>query len=231
MFSGIAATASESRYDVSSLNIANLPMVPAYLRYSGLVPETLKLPSKFDLLLKVFQAIDSTCIFAKSRNQSCIFHKAKKSIENIVRRTIDIYHVRCIEKIYPSSIDLQSIRILHEGKKIDSLAIRMQRSDDQIIQIDGRDSVPFSQRELLKRQSNFRSKLIEIVKSHHMTFLQERDIDISDAIVKWHPDFDLDSVPDIELAKNEVPVVSNSVEKVPNNHLKPTTLLERVRIS
>ncbi|CAF0752889.1 unnamed protein product [Didymodactylos carnosus] len=54
--------------------------------------------------------------------------------------------------------------------------------------------------ELLKR---FQSKLFDIVKQFHEMFIssiyQLKEVN-NDKYIRWHPEFDLESVPDIELA-------------------------------
>lgn len=71
----------------------NTDVLPGFLKYSHLINQArstgandLPLPDKYKVLEKISQALDHTLVFLKGQNQQCVFHKIKKSVENMSRR-------------------------------------------------------------------------------------------------------------------------------------------------
>lgn len=64
--------------------------VPAFQRYSHLLaPEQkLPLPAKYEVLEKMFHALEYTIMFTKGRDQTCIYHKIRKAVENMCHRYV-----------------------------------------------------------------------------------------------------------------------------------------------
>lgn len=66
---------------------------PAFKKYSHLVDEIkspslplLPLPDHYQQLEKMFHALETCILFVKARDQKVVFHKIKKSVENICNR-------------------------------------------------------------------------------------------------------------------------------------------------
>lgn len=145
--------------------------IPAYQKYKTLItPTKLQLSGHFIFLNDIFAALDSTCQFASSRNQACIFHKIQKVLENIVVHSVNESHVEKVHKVYREAYDMKKIKAMHLGKLSESLLIEMKRAEDQIVLKNGVESVAFGQEELLKRKINFYNRLISIMKLHHQVY-------------------------------------------------------------
>ncbi|KAI9138589.1 hypothetical protein BKA69DRAFT_765144 [Paraphysoderma sedebokerense] len=72
----------------------------------------------------------------------------------------------------------------------------------------------FAGRDLELRRKEFRRRLIELVKAEHEIFLQQNSLELKSAASTnlWHPDFDLNSVPDIP--KSPLPKIIKPVVDV-----------------
>ena len=55
---------------------------------------------------------------------------------------------------------------------------------------------------LVERRNIFHNSLIEIIREHHGEFLKDLNTDVPSApsIKRWHPEFPLEDLPDIESA-------------------------------
>ena len=68
------------------------------------------------------------------------------------------------------------------------------------------DKIQLGPTALIKRRKVFQTNLAAIIKKHHKKFLAKLDppLDISDdKVMRWHPAFPLDSVPEVE--ESELP--------------------------
>ena len=48
--------------------------------------EFLRLPSSYEVLEKIFQSLETVMIFVKAKNEICVFHKIRKSVEGLCGR-------------------------------------------------------------------------------------------------------------------------------------------------
>ena len=146
--------------------------MPAHQKFRSLVkPGKLSLSTHFTFLNDLFAALDSTCLFAQSRSQACLFVKMQKAIENVLSRSVKQEHVEKVHSIYSEAYELKKEKVMHLGKLTESIFIEMKRAKDQIVIKDNQESSPFGQDELLKRKVNFYTRLIAIMKKHHDVLL------------------------------------------------------------
>lgn len=207
--------------------VAELPQIPAHVKFAHLnssfpsCKPLFAIPSQFQILEKLLYALDTICTLSFGRGEeSVIFQKVLKSIENIVGRSIKIEHVKKINFLLPGAYKLNERAIIWLGRRVQSWEISISshliRDDSSISisfkndsKIDFNDSVAtiesmgksLSQKELVHRREQLHRSIIEYIKPFHQDFLRLNGIVIPDEVLlkSWHPKFNVESIPDMEL--------------------------------
>ncbi|KAG2186760.1 hypothetical protein INT44_002986 [Umbelopsis vinacea] len=178
----------------------------------------LKLPDKYEALERIQYALDHTILFATAQNSICHFHKIRKPVENMSRRTFDLNHLAQIKHLEPNAYNMRPVRVLHEGQRIESLLIGFPEDDEQPKE-QSRLAHPLKSNKIATsaqiedRKLSFHNKLLDLVSASHDSFLKSLKPDaVNDETRKlknWHPLFKLDSVPDIPEA--ELPTLRTKI--------------------
>ncbi|KAJ3388540.1 replication licensing factor Cdt1 [Lobulomyces angularis] len=103
---------------------------PAYQRYNHLIQKQFKnplenLPCHLRLLKEEFYALETVVNFLRSRGDSAIYHKLKKSVENITNRDFSLKQLGQILRVYPSSYILTPVKIVINFAKVESFLIEI----------------------------------------------------------------------------------------------------------
>ncbi|KAK9718799.1 hypothetical protein K7432_005245 [Basidiobolus ranarum] len=202
----------------ASVNTTTKTAVPGYKKYGHLLAgkSELPLPDKFKTLEKIFHALHHTIVFFKSQNLNCVYHRMKKPVENMCNRTFSLDHLAQIKTVYPEAFTYEAIRYTHQGQRIDSILLEVSDSAEisYTDQSNIYENLKLAGSKLELRLKEFRRRLLSLVKAEHEKFLVSSSINVdfsNRTLLKWHPQFDLDSVSDIpkcELPKNDRPVIS-----------------------
>ncbi|KAK3086546.1 hypothetical protein FSP39_020036 [Pinctada imbricata] len=181
---------------------------PAYERFHSLAapaPPTLSLPYKYKLLADMFRGMDTVVSMLHNRSEVCTFSKLKAAVQEMTKRNFEEKNVGQIKTVYPSAYTYRQEKGLPAfGNKVTGYQLTMEPNlspDNESKLMTKNGNTMFSAKHLLERRSTFHNKLITIVKKYHKEFLASLDRPLSvpdDKITRWHPKFNVDTVPDVK---------------------------------
>lgn len=192
--------------------------VSAFVKYKDLASKdidikcTLTLPSSYSKLLDAFKGSDSIIKFLNNRQETCTFLKLKLGIQNITKHTFTLKSLSQLKTVYPLAYIYKQEKMFIDFKNDYHLTIAPNLDD--VEEVNEKGLKQFSPNTLLTRLNHFKTNLFVIVKNLHQQFLESigiANVDFKD-IKRWHPKFDLESVPQIEQA--ELPKSPNESIKV-----------------
>lgn len=177
----------------------------SFERYSYLLdkPEenqTLVLPLKYKVLADMFKAMDTIVSMHYKRHEVSTFDKVKDSVERMINKKFDIKRLAQIQTIFSGAFKLkyEMFSSILNRKPTHQLIISPIYNSNVDIRL--------SSTHLLERYQAFVDRLLDITKRHHRNYLNNLGISINDELYRWHPKFNLDSVPDIEPNDNALPI-------------------------
>lgn len=189
---------------------------PAYERFKTLAEPglpSLQLPFKYRYLLEIFKAVDNVCAIFFNRKEKITFKKLKPAVQRLIRKNFYESHLAQINKLMPNAYEFAQEKTRNFGStsKTDyyQLVIKpnVKGTNDDVNQL------TLSPQLLIERTKEMQRKLTDLVYDEHDKFLQTLDVPFNvtrGALRRWHPDFQLENVPDVEQA--ELPQPPN-VEK------------------
>uniref|UniRef100_A0A8C6RWK1 DNA replication factor Cdt1 n=1 Tax=Nannospalax galili TaxID=1026970 RepID=A0A8C6RWK1_NANGA len=181
--------------------------VPAYQRFHALAqpcPPGLVLPYKYQVLAEMFRSMDTIVGMLHNRSETVTFAKVKQGVQDMMHKRFEERNVGQIKTVYPTSYRFRQERDVPTFK--DSI----KRSDYQLTieplldQEAGGSAPQLTASHILHRRQVFRQNLVERVKEHHKAFLASLNPPMAvpeDQLMRWHPCFNVDEVPDIEPAE------------------------------
>nr|XP_023646531.1 DNA replication factor Cdt1 [Paramormyrops kingsleyae] len=181
--------------------------VPAYQRYHTLaqdVPPGLSLPYKYKVLAEMFRSTDVIVGMLFNRSETVTFAKVKQGVQDMMHKRFEENHVGQIKTVYPSAYTFR------QEKNIPNFSATAKKSSYQltlepVLQDEKSGTRPqLSASRLLERRRTFHRNLVGIVKQHHRAFLTSLDPPLSvpdDKLTRWHPRFNVDEVPNIQLSE------------------------------
>ncbi|XP_017078229.1 DNA replication factor Cdt1 [Drosophila eugracilis] len=201
--------------------------VPAYKRYANLVETSragqLPLPYKYRHLLDVFKGLDSVVAMFHNRKETITFKKLKPAVQRMLRKNFTETHLAQIRHIYPEAFIFSQMKMRNFGSvskadyfqliispNVEPLPEQQQSEKPQrFAKIDEDDvlasaqSTSMNPHVMTARMQRFQSLLLDRVMRAHDQFLRSQDppIIIDKALTRWHPQFDLESCPEVELAQ------------------------------
>jgi hypothetical protein len=186
----------------------------AFERFSYLVNKpdenrSLVLPQKYKVLAEAFRCTDYIVSMLYKRQEICTFDKLKQSVEGMMRKNFDIKRLAQIQTIFSNAFKLKYESIgaqLHKKKTEPQLTITPI--------YDSNIDIKLSSSHLLERYQLFVNRLLDTTKEHHQNYLNNLGVSIdSSQLVRWHPKFKLDEVPDIVPNDNALPIEPKSNNK------------------
>lgn len=192
---------------------------PAYERFQNLTAAgspSLQLPFKYRYLLEVFKAVDTVCAMFFNRKEKITFKKMKPAVQRILRKNFYETHLAQIQKLMPNAFKFAQEKTRNYGStsKQDYYQLviipNIKCDDEEVCEL------VLSPQILIQRYRKMTDLLTDLVFVEHEKFLQTLDIPMTvtrSALKRWHPDFPLESVPDIE--QGELPLPPN-VERFSN---------------
>ncbi|KAF9960954.1 hypothetical protein BGZ65_011470 [Modicella reniformis] len=198
----------QSRTPISTLSPV---IIPKTIVQEPVNDTPLPLPSHLSMLFANFKALESVLLFTKRQGQLTFYHKVKKHVELQSSRNFEIKHLAQFKTLLPEGYKFTAAPCLFEGVKTRSILIEMLELKDDY---EGK-FIPQADR----RRKLFVERLYDHIKKHHQTFLTSTTPPRTDTYPhEWHPDFDLESVPQIEEA--EVPLLKPAVIDASNLDLR-----------
>ncbi|NWS41582.1 CDT1 factor, partial [Probosciger aterrimus] len=174
---------------------------PAYQRFHTLaqdVPPGLTLPYKFRVLAEMFRSVDTIAGMLFNRSETITFAKVKQGVQDMMHKQFEERHMGQIKTVYPASYKLRQENIRSFGTKKSDYQLTLEPVLEEEEKVDGR--LHLSASRLLERRKEFNRNLVNIVKQHHKAFLAALSPPMvvpEEKLMRWHPRFNVDEVPDI----------------------------------
>lgn len=155
----------------------------------------LTLPYKYRYLAEMFRCIDTVSQIMFNRKETITFRKLKPAVEAMLKRNLMEKHLSQIKHIYPDSFEFtqEKLKIFGAGLK--------QEQWELVVKPAIKDADHFTPEMMLERRRILFQKLLDKIKFYHQEFLSTLDPPLvisKDRITRWHPEFDIERVPDIE---------------------------------
>ncbi|XP_064599103.1 DNA replication factor Cdt1-like [Liolophura sinensis] len=186
--------------------------VPAYERFHHLATSeapALSLPYKYRVLAEMFRGMDTVVSMLHNRSEIITFSKLKVAVQAMNKRNFELKHAGQIKTVFPHGyIYRQEKGLPCYGGKTSGYQLTVEPNfhfntnsgDDEMVKAA---KVTFTPSHLLQRRGFFHNRLIAIVKRYHREFLSKlsKPLAIPDEkITRWHPQFKLDEVPDMDIS-------------------------------
>ncbi|KAF6202548.1 hypothetical protein GE061_002946 [Apolygus lucorum] len=182
------------------------PSKPAYQRFFDLAvagKPALPLPYKYRCLAETFRSVDTVVSMMYNRNENIVFNKLRASVQQLSKRNLNESHIGQIMTVLPIAFELKREKVRSFGSQREQyeLVLKPIISEGETTRNDGdKVKVSMSPSILLQRRRDFYNALLEKAKDHHELFLSNLDPPLvipKDKLMRWHPDFDVDSCADI----------------------------------
>ncbi|CAG5090533.1 Similar to Cdt1: DNA replication factor Cdt1 (Mus musculus) [Cotesia congregata] len=195
---------------------------PAYQRYQSISQSetpALSLPFSYRFLAEVFRCIDTVAAMLFNRKETITFRKLKPAVQELLRHNFTLEHLAQIKSIYPDAYNFSQEKMRNFGStsKLEKYELVLKpfventtkkRSDrdnldDNNIYNTTSDTT-MGPNVLLQRRRKLYHALLERTKMHHEIFLKSLESPLvipKEKITRWHPEFDVDNCPTIEVAE------------------------------
>lgn len=191
---------------------------PAYQRFQNLIEKTetqLQLPYKYRYLLDIFKAVDAVCAMFYNRKEKITFKKLKPAVQRILRKNFYESHLSQIQKLMPNAYKFAQEKTRNFGStsKQDYYQLVITPNISSISSDSDLKELTLSPQLLIERSSTLTRILTDLVFVEHQKFLQSLEVPMDvtrGALRRWHPEFNLESVPEID--QGNIPMPPN-VEK------------------
>ncbi|XP_029343840.1 DNA replication factor Cdt1-like [Acyrthosiphon pisum] len=162
-------------------------------QYSALTDSnTLPLPLKFRILNELFKVMETVLSMRFSRKEKITFYKLKQNIQQITKKNFTVLHLAQIKTIVPDFFQFSLVKSSKDNFSIDLVIA-------PVYGLAHKDNIDLIQL-MIRRKNTFYNALIDIMKVHHAEYLNQLIPPIlidKDKITRWHPEFDVESVPNI----------------------------------
>ncbi|KAM3606789.1 uncharacterized protein V6R79_023298 [Siganus canaliculatus] len=176
---------------------------PAYQRYHTLAqatPPGLSLPFQYKVLAEMFRSMDTVVAMLFNRSETATFSKIKQGVQDMMHKRFEESHMGQIKAVFPQAY------VFRQEKNVPTFSNSIKKGSYQltvepVIVSDQKQARPIlSASCLLDRRHIFHQNLVSIVKQHHKVFLSLLVPPMSvpeDKLSRWHPSFNVDTVPAI----------------------------------
>ncbi|XP_050315928.1 DNA replication factor Cdt1 isoform X2 [Anthonomus grandis grandis] len=170
------------------------PQSPSKQLLSETTKPALTLPFKYRFLAEIFRAVDTVIQILYNRKETITFRKLKPAVEEMLKRNLFEKHLAQIRAIFPEAFSFvqEKLKIYGNG---------MRGEQWELVIKPNLDVESMTSEILLERRRKLFNILLDKVKEYHHEFLLSLDTCImvdKDKVTRWHPEFDLEKVPDIE---------------------------------
>jgi chromatin licensing and DNA replication factor 1 len=197
--------------------------LPAHLRFQNLAEtgrsgSTLQMPYKYRNLYEMFKCLDTVCAMFFNRKEKITFKKLKPAVQRMMRKNFHETHLAQIHHLFPEAYNftIEKTRNYGSATKHDHhQLVVVPNVDDQANKASGQlidetdvlkvaQLSPMNPLVMIARLQKFQRMLLELVKDEHQTFLQQLDPPMvveRDQIRRWHPEFDLEKCPEVQIGE------------------------------
>ncbi|XP_055531823.1 DNA replication factor Cdt1 isoform X2 [Wyeomyia smithii] len=193
--------------------------VPAYQLFQHLTEfgrPKLQLPYKYRCLAELFNRIDTVCAMFYNRKEQITFKKLKPAVQRMARKNLYESHLAQIKTLFPDAFNLSLELTKNYGSvtkhetyqlvikpNIKEKPCTTNKNDEDANVIRNAQNQSMNPQAITERSQKFSRLLLSKVMDAHQKFLLSLDPPMHIAREKltcWHPQFDLESCPDIEQA-------------------------------
>ncbi|CAF0778041.1 unnamed protein product [Didymodactylos carnosus] len=199
----------------------NISSIPAYQRFQNLANKScsadLILPYKYKLLFEQYKHVDFLVCHTHNQQGICTFLKVKELIQQKTKKNFELSTLGKMKTVCPNMYEFRQEKI--QLPTLSPVKLKYELTIypcliDLDINNDRLKSIQIDASMIVERLTRFRLKLIDIVKSFHRKFLATLCPAVNipeENLIRWHPEFDLENIPDIDVA--DLPVAPDAVEK------------------
>ncbi|TDH00903.1 hypothetical protein EPR50_G00174670 [Perca flavescens] len=187
----------------SEAQISDSTEQPGYQRYHNLAqaaPPGLSLPYQYKVLAEMFRSMDTVVSMLYNRCEAATFPKIKRGVQDMMHKRFEESHVGQIQTVFPEAYKFRQEKNIPTFNSNIKKGI-YQLTVEPVILSDQNEACPLlSASRLLERRRIFHLNLVSIVKLHHKVFLSTLVPPMSvpeDKLTRWHPNFNVDTVPAI----------------------------------
>lgn len=198
--------------------------LPAYKRFASLAESSkagqLPLPYKYRHLLDIFKGLDSVVAMFHNRKECITFKKLKPAVQRMLRKNFTEMHLAQIKHVYPEAFIFSQMKMRNFGSvsKADYFQLvispnveqlpeqpQQQQRSNKINEDDvlaSAQTTSMNPHVMTARIQKFQNLLLQRVMREHDQFLRSLDppIIIDKQLTRWHPQFDLENVAEVEMA-------------------------------
>lgn len=175
--------------------------VPAYIRHASLATSatSLPLPHQYRFLAELFRGMETVTALLYNRNEKITFNKLKPSVQEMLKRNFNEKHLAQIKHLVPDfyNFEVQKIKNFSTSSQKETFELVISPNFPNDIKV-------MNPSVLLERRRYFYDTLLQLVKKHHAQYLLTLDPPMvipDDKLTRWHPEFELEKVPEVENAK------------------------------
>ncbi|XP_055603634.1 DNA replication factor Cdt1 isoform X2 [Uranotaenia lowii] len=197
--------------------------VPAYQRFQTLAESgrpALQLPYKYRCLAELFKCIDTVCAMFYNRKEQITFKKLKPAVQRMARKNLYESHLAQIKNLFPEAFTFSQDLTKNYGSvtKYDTYQLvikpnveektNVKTIDEETNVIRNAQNQAMNPQVMILRIQKFNRILLERAKDAHDKFLRNLDppmIIAKNKLTRWHPEFDLESCPDVEQTPLPIP--------------------------
>ncbi|CAF3916927.1 unnamed protein product [Rotaria sp. Silwood2] len=184
--------------------VKSYPSIPAYERFNSLVTTIeLPLPNKYELLLEQYKHLDFLVCHSHNNGGISTFEKVQHVIQQKTKRNFTLQTLGRIKTVYPIMFSFQQEKI--QLPTLSPIKLKYELTitptDFGIVS-----NIQITPSIIIERIDCFRRALFDLVKRHHRTFLSNKlqlaveELPNDENLSRWHPDFDLLNIPDIDIS-------------------------------
>lgn len=175
--------------------------VPAYIRHASLATSSssLPLPHQYRFLAELFRGMETVVALLYNRNEKITFAKLKPSVQEMLKRNFTEKQLSQIKHLVPDfyNFEIQKIKNFSTSNQKESYELIITPNFPNDIKV-------MNPSVLLERRRYFFDTLLQLAKKHHSQYLQTLDPPMvipDDKLTRWHPEFELEKVPEVDCAK------------------------------
>lgn len=180
--------------------------VPAFIKFASLSSSTaseshssLPLPYQYRFVGELFRSMETIVGMLYSRNEKITFTKLQPSIQEMLKRRFTLKHLAQIKHLVPDFYN-------YSVEKVRNFTASCQKETYELVISPNlpNEIKTMNLSVLLERRRYFFNTLLQMVKKHHALFLSTLDPPMEipeDKLVRWHPEFDIEKLPEIPCAK------------------------------
>ncbi|CAG9824934.1 unnamed protein product [Phaedon cochleariae] len=175
--------------------LATLPDSPSKKILLETAKPALTLPYRYRYLAEIFRCIDVVSQILYNRKETITFRKLKPAVEEMLKRNLMEKHLSQIKHIYPEAFEFsqEKLKVFGTGMKQEQWELVLNPKIDN--------AEHMNSDILLKRRRHLYNSLLDLVKKYHHEFLATLSPPMTvdkDKITRWHPEFNIEKVPEIE---------------------------------